>query len=259
MVMVVEATYASGIGAANALRMSATQWQELQRTYRVGDLLMPCCNAPAIPKVSANGHPFFAHLGDACSTSEESQWHLAAKAHVRSAFEDLGCKASVEVSGSGNAGRWQADVWGERDGVKLAVEIQRSYQSLRDYRKRQQRYQSEGVKALWLLRTDRYETLTTSMGKERLRTEFGGKFPPSGHFGPCVSDLPVAILELNPAPAVRGAGFFAATLPSLIEAVLSQRFLCIDGLWCIDNLDSMNRAAQRTREAAAAKCIASKT
>ena len=259
MVMVIEAAYASGIGTANALRMSATQWQELQRTYRVGDLLMPCCDAPAVPKISANGHPFFAHLGGACSTSEESQWHIAAKAHVRSALEDLGCKASMEFPGSGNAGRWQANVWGERNGVKLAVEIQRSYQSLSDYRKRQQRYHSEGIKALWLLRTERYETLITSMAKDRLRTEFGGKFPPSGHFGPCVSDLPVAILELDPVPAVKGAGFFVATLPSLLEAVLSQRFLCIDGLWCIDNLDSMNRATQLAREEAAAKRIASKT
>lgn len=147
--MVIEAAYADGTGAANALHMSQAQWEELQRAYCVGDLLMPCCNAPAIPKVSANGYPFFAHLGGACSTSEESQWHLAAKILVRSVLEDLGCRASVEMPGSGDAGRWQADVWGERNGVRLAVEIQRSYQSLRDYRKRQERYREAGVKSLW--------------------------------------------------------------------------------------------------------------
>ena len=48
--MVIEAAYADGTGAANALHMSQAQWEELQRAYCVGDLLMPCCNAPAIPK-----------------------------------------------------------------------------------------------------------------------------------------------------------------------------------------------------------------
>ena len=62
MVMVIEAAYANGTGVANALRMSQAQWLGLQRNYHVGDLLMPCCNAPAVPKISANGHPFFAHL-----------------------------------------------------------------------------------------------------------------------------------------------------------------------------------------------------
>ncbi|CAM5315867.1 hypothetical protein SSTU70S_06409 [Stutzerimonas stutzeri] len=195
MAMVIEAAYADGTGVANALRMSQVQWHELQRNYRVGDLQMPCCSAPAVPKVSANGYPFFAHLGGACTTSEESQWHLAAKILVRSVLEDLGCRASVEMPGSGDAGRWQADVWGERNGVRLAVEIQRSYQSLRDYRKRQGRYSDEGVKSLWLLGQERYSTLAKSMGKERLRTEFGGKFPPGGHFGPC---LPDRIRPANP-------------------------------------------------------------
>ncbi|EPK5790075.1 TPA: competence protein CoiA [Pseudomonas aeruginosa] len=258
MAMVIEAAYADGTGAANALHMSQAQWEELQRAYCVGDLLMPCCNAPAIPKVSANGYPFFAHLGGACSTSEESQWHLAAKILVRSVLEDLGCRASVEMPGSGDAGRWQADVWGERNGVRLAVEIQRSYQSLRDYRKRQERYREAGIKSLWLLRQERYSTLTKSMGKERLRTEFGGKFPSAGHFGPCLSDLPVAMLELDPAPTVKGAGFFNATLPNILEAVLSERFLCINGLWCIDNLESMNNAARLSRERFAANRLAAK-
>lgn len=250
--MIIEATYSNGTGVANALRMSQAQWEELQQSYRVGDLLMPCCNAPAVPKVSANGHPFFAHLDDACSTSEESQWHLSAKILVRSVLEDLGCRASVEMPGSGDAGRWQADVWGERGGAKLAVEIQRSYQSLRDYRRRQARYRAEGVKALWLLRQERYSTLTKSMGKERLHAEFGGKFPPAGHFGPCLADIPVAMLELEPAISITGAGLFTASLPDLLEAMLSDRFLCIDGNWCIDNLDSMSRAAHIARERPAA-------
>lgn len=85
-----------------------------------------------------------------------------------------------------------------------------------------------------------------------------GKFPSAGHFGPCLSDLPVAMLELDPAPTVKGAGFFNATLPNILEAVLSERFLCINGLWCIDNLDSMNNAARLSRERFAANRLAAK-
>lgn len=247
MVMVIEARFADGRGVANALRMTPAQWMQLQVSYQMGELLMPCCPAPAVPKLSPNGHPFSAHAGSACSASEESQWHLAAKIMVRSVLENLGCGATLEMSGVGNSGRWQADVWAECDGVKLAFEIQRSYQSLRDYRRRQERYRVEGIKALWLMRHDRYMTLTKSTAKERLRAEFGVKFPPRGRFGPCFTDLPVVQLQLDPEPGVRGAGFFSATIPQLLEAALTDRLLCIDGLWCIDNLDAMLRIAEQSR------------
>lgn len=221
--------------------------EQLQVSYQIGDLLMPCCVSPAIPKISPNGHQFFSHASGACSSSEESQWHQAAKLLVRSTLEQFGCKASVEEPGAGTKGRWQADVWAVRGSDALTIEIQRSYQTLREYRHRQERYRADGIQALWLLRADRYLTLVRSMGKERLRTELGGKFPPEGHFGPCLADIPEAQLELEPDPLVRGAGLFAATLPQLLHAVLNGRFVWIDGLWCIDNLDAMKLAAQQDR------------
>ncbi len=244
----VEARRADGGHPVNALRMTRVQWDQLQCTYQVGDLLMPCCDAAAIPKTSPNGYPFFAHASGACSTSEESQWHLASKQAVAGVLEQLGCKATIEEPGSGEAGRWQADVWSVRGNVKLAVEVQRSYQHLREYRRRQERYRAGGVRALWLLQEDRYKTLLGSMGKERFRTELGGVFPAAGHFGPCLADIPVARLAFDPDPAVSGAGFFKATLRQLLEAVLDGRFLCIDGLWCIDNLDAMRQAVTDYRK-----------
>lgn len=248
MVMVVEAAYADARGAANALKMSLAEWRHLQATYRVGELAMPCCGAPAIPKISANGHPFFAHAGGSCSTSEESQWHLAAKMLVRTELERLGCHASLEEPGRGAGGRWQADVWGERGDVRLAVEIQRSYQGLVDYRERQARYEAANVRCLWLLRDDRYSTLIRSMGKERLRMEFGGKFPPCGGISPCLPYIPVAQLHFEPEPHVTGAAFFRAQVGELLEAALTDRFLWIDGKWCIDNLDAMDAAMRAARE-----------
>lgn len=61
MTMVIEATFADGRGVANALHMTSDQWLALQVNYQVGELLMLCCSAPAIPKISPNGYPFFAH------------------------------------------------------------------------------------------------------------------------------------------------------------------------------------------------------
>lgn len=249
--MVIEANYVDGGGTANALRMTAAQWTALQDSYCVGDLVMPCCSAPAVPKLSANGRPFFAHASGSCSTSEESLWHMTAKTLVRSVLENLGCQAFEEKPGEHGTNKWQADVWAERGPVKLAVEIQSSYQSLRTYRARQEKYQAAGIQALWLLRSDRYMTLTKSMAKERLRVEFGGQFPAEGHFWPCVSDIPIARLGLDPELIVSGAGFFSATVPDLLEAVLTGRFLCVDGLWCIDNLDAMHQAAKMARDCTA--------
>jgi len=231
--VIVEAELANSGKVVSALRLTPIEWRELQRTYCTGDLLMPCCKGAAIPKISANGYQFFAHAGGACSFSEEGEWHQAAKILVRCALEEIGCVASIEEPGEGEAGGWRADVFAERGDTKLAVEIQRSYQSLQDYRDRQERYLEAGQNVLWLLRADRYSTLLRSMGKERLRTEFGGKFPPAGHFHPCLPEIPVACLQLEPAPQITGAGFLSATLPSLLGAALTRRFLWVDGQWRI--------------------------
>lgn len=209
---------------------SPEAWAELQRTYRVGDLLMLCCPGAAIPKTSANGNPFFAHASGVCSSSPESQWHLAAKGIVHGALEALGAVCTQEAPGRGTSGRWQADVYSERDGVRLAVEIQHSYQHLRDYLARQARYDAAGVRCLWLLTLDRYKTLVMSSAKHRIRTEFGGRFP-SPSMAPCVPGVPIALLDFEPEPVVRGAGGLCATVKEVMAAMLEGRFRWHDGVW----------------------------
>jgi hypothetical protein len=157
----------------------------------------------------------------------------------------------MEEPGQRGGDAWRADVWAERGDTKLAVEIQRSYQHLREYQRRQRRYRDAGILALWLLHTDRFRTLVGSMAKERFRTDLGGKWPECGHFGPCLSNIPVAVLSFDPDPAVSGAGLFASTLPNLLSAVLAGRFLCIDGNWRIDN--HTNRAELERIDGAAAQ------
>jgi competence protein CoiA len=227
-------------GVINAIRMTPAEWDGLQRTYKVGELLMPCCNGAAVPKVSPNGHPFFAHASGACSQSEESQWHQAAKHAVRATLEALGCVATVEKPGNGAVGRWQADVWGERGNQRIAVEIQHSYQHLRDYRDRQAKYREAGIRTLWLLRQDRIITLLNSMRKERHAQEFAGGVWPQGSGG-FTADVPVACLNMDDpgAPQIlRGMGL-KSELGEVLEAVLSDRFIWVDGWWTLDTREVM--------------------
>lgn len=66
--------------------------------------------------------------------------------------------------------------------------------------------------------------------------------------GGALPDVPFAWLEQEPEPIVGGAFFFSATVAELLDAALSDRFVWVDGMWCIDNLDAMNAAAQAERE-----------
>lgn len=245
----VEARHIHG-GTVNALRMSRTEFEALQKSYTVGELLMPCCPGAAVPKVSPNGLQHFAHASGVCSESEESQWHQRAKHTIRAHLEALGCTATVEEPGHGAGGRWQADVWGERGDIRIAVEIQRSYQHFRDYLERQAKYREAGVRTVWLLRLDRYRTLISSMAKEMRRADLHRDRPWS-----CHPDIPVAILTLDEAGEAKatGASGFEATLPTLLDAVMTDRFKWVEGLWCIDNLDAMNERMRLIREANEAK------
>jgi hypothetical protein len=103
------------------------------------------------------------------------------------------------------------------------------------------------------LRLDRYRTLIHAMAKEQWRAD--PHTPSHERPGACHPDIPMAILELDDAgdPKVAGASFFQATLHELLEAVLTDRFLCLEGVWCIDNLDAMHERMRLAREANAAK------
>jgi len=250
----IEARWKSG-GTVNALRMTPAEWDHLQRTYTVGDLLMPCCEGAAVPKVSPNGHPFFAHASGACSESEESQWHRAAKSVVRATLEALGCTATLEAPGMGALGRWQADVWAARGDVRLAVEIQHSYQHLRDYRDRQAKYREAGVRCLWLLRQDRLVTLMTSMRKENGR---GMLLAGAGGFDP---EVPVTGLALDEAgeAMIQGGWALQAPLADVLEGVLTGRFICVEGWWTLDTPEVLRERIRENEARAAANMAAMKT
>jgi len=130
--------------------ISPEEWEALKKTAQLGDFVMPCCQAPAVLKTSINGLPFFAHLSDECDTAPETVWHRAGKASVMAALASMGIECRDEVPGkSPSGGKWKADVLFTVNGRTIAIELQRSYQNVRIFIGRQERYAASGV-ALWV-------------------------------------------------------------------------------------------------------------
>lgn len=205
-------------------------WEALKLSYHVGDLVMPCCQTAAIPKTSPNGHQFFAHHSGECTSGPETRWHTDAKGLVNSTLQDMKVECWLEREGGDVGCTWKADVFFKSAGRQIAIEIQHSYQSLADYRARQMRYRRAGVDAYWLLYPAEYGTLIKSMSKWRLKQEFNGIWPADGYH-PCIAEIPVAYLEIEPRPMVRGARFMDLTMRDWLMSILDARFRWRDGAW----------------------------
>lgn len=211
--------------------LNAEEWRRLQTSYKVGELLMPCCEAAAIPKTSPYGLQFFAHAGGQCSSSPEGLWHLTGKETVAKTAREMGIPAFIEHSSTHG---WRSDVWLMIDGAPVAVEIQHSYQHLRDYRFRQARYAEQGVRCLWLVMSKPYLTLLKSAGTQRWIEDFGrGKWPEGE--SQCLRDVPVGMLNLDQEQNPRVAGpRLGSSLHDVLQAFIENRFVWSKGAWVID-------------------------
>lgn len=134
-------------------RATPEQWLELKGTYKKGALTMSC-GQPGVPKTRRNtGHQFFAHKpGADCNMHEsgpETKEHLAAKAAIEEGARAVGWKATIEAPSMDRS--WIADVLAEKDGRKIAMEVQWSPQSPEDFSRRQQRYARDGVECIWFV------------------------------------------------------------------------------------------------------------
>jgi competence CoiA-like predicted nuclease len=126
---------------------SPEQWDAL-KAQSLDDPLafkMPCCASRAVLKTSMNGLQFFAHYSDECATAPETIWHVEAKDLVFGALKLFGLDPRSEVVGGTGKDRWRADVYVEMGDRKVAIELQRSYQHLREFVRRQERYERYGV------------------------------------------------------------------------------------------------------------------
>lgn len=164
-------------------RYTREQWDALkaQSLQDPHAFKMPCCASRAVLKTSMNGVQFFAHYSDECATAPETVWHIEAKDLVFGALKLFGLDPRSEVSGGAGKDRWRADVYVEMGERKIAIELQRSYQHLRDFARRQERYARWGVECYWLVRLEVGRTLGKAIMTKRWKEEFDRKLPPHGH------------------------------------------------------------------------------
>jgi hypothetical protein len=144
--------------------VSAADWLALKASYRKSGVIMSC-GQNGIPKTSRLGTQFFAHRPNSeCAAHDgapETAIHLRAKAIVAQAAQDVGWDATVEYAAPDRS--WIADVLLEKDGRRLAVEIQWSPQSDVDFRRRQDRYEAAGIECIWLVPKRNVQGAETSL------------------------------------------------------------------------------------------------
>jgi hypothetical protein len=182
--------------------MDAKQWASLKASHRGLNLRMPCCAITAIPKTSSRGTYFFAHKrrGE-CATADESPEHLYCKSLVAKAALDAGWMVTTERPGVSPAGEeWVADVFCEKGGAKVALEVQMSPQSDDETAQRQQRYLDSGVHGAWFF---------GAKGRQGARAF--GKDTPTFTMRPVVVGEPPALEQ------------FDLTLPEFVMALLQKR------------------------------------
>lgn len=120
-------------------------WQAL----RGSPVSLQPCGHRGFPRVSPLGTRHFVHERDSDCHQPESPEHLHLKAVVAAAVAASGWQPGTEVCGPG----FVADVLARRDGVEVAVEVQRSRQVLHRYRERQATYARAGIRAVWLVKS----------------------------------------------------------------------------------------------------------
>ncbi|WP_160321104.1 hypothetical protein [Paracidovorax citrulli] len=205
--------------------LSAEEWRTLQTSYRVGELVMPCCEASAIPKTSPLGLQFFAHASGECGTAPMTAWHRDAQAAVMDAANSLGLRAEREFSVDRE---WIADVWIDAPRGPVVVELQHSYQHLRDFVRRQERYRLSGICCLWLLPRENYARVFKPLAyraKAQWRPGDGVLLP----------DVPMAGLELEESPRVFGTKLASPLAPAL-ASFCAGRWEWVRGCWLMDGV-----------------------
>ena len=216
----------------DASELSGEAWEELKRCSQLGEFVMTCCQAPAVLKTSINGVAFFAHLSDQCDTAPETIWHKNGKAAVLAALTSFGIVGREEVSGSSSDGKpWKADVLFSYQGRTIAIELQRSYQHLRDFIKRQERYSASGIECYWLVRQDVFITLTKATTRLLLKREFDNVFPLEGIGTGSLPELPVSLLETEPRQLVHYGLGKGGTVAHWLTGILNKSFRYCEGSW----------------------------
>lgn len=137
-----------------AYNFSEEEWDVLKEKRKKFKLIMPCCQNKAIPKRSKLGTQFFAHSkrGD-CISKAESKEHLLAKSIIARVCQERGWQVTTEYRGqTTNNEVWIADIYAEKNSIKIIFEVQWSPQTEEVTRKRQERYKQAGIRSAWLVK-----------------------------------------------------------------------------------------------------------
>lgn len=113
------------------------------------EVLLQPCGHRGFGRVSPLGTRHFVHERDSGCEHSESAEHMHLKAVIVRAAAGCGWDAATEVRGEG----FVADVLAVRDRQRVALEVQRSKQVLRDYRYRQDRYREQGIRCVWFAKS----------------------------------------------------------------------------------------------------------
>jgi Competence protein CoiA-like family len=122
--------------------------QKSWRALRGCDIRLTPCGHRGFPRVSPLGTQHFVHEKLCAQHRPESIEHLHAKAVVLAAAGAANWQAAAEVAGEG----FIADVLARHDHASVALEIQRSRQTLREYQRRQDIYARAGIRCVWFVK-----------------------------------------------------------------------------------------------------------
>ncbi|AVO56100.1 hypothetical protein [Ectopseudomonas mendocina] len=138
-----------------SIYLSDDEWKA-EALDKQRDLFMPGTTLRAVPKVSKLGHRFFSHKpGERPNgaTGLESEDHIALKVQALLAAKEAGWDAQPEIAGSAPGDKlYRADVmcFHPNGKTKVAIEIQRSSQRDVDYEARQNVYETDGIRGIWI-------------------------------------------------------------------------------------------------------------
>ena len=134
------------------------------------------------------------------------KWHREGKAGVLAALAKLGIEAREDVDGvTPNGTKWKADVLFAIHERNIAIVLQRSYQHLREFRRRQERFAECGIECFWLFRDVPFVTFSNTTAP--------------------LSELPVSILNEGRVQS--------ASVAEWLSAIVDGSFRFYDGLWAI--------------------------
>jgi competence protein CoiA len=216
----------------DVIDFALSEWEALKQSAQLGDFILPCCQAPAVLKTSIRGLPFFAHLTDECATAPETKWHKDGKTAVLAALHRLGIEGRDEVPGKTAAGeKWKADVLFTYNGRTIAIELQRSYQHLREFIRRQERYKASGMECYWLVRHETLITLVKATGSLLLKRDYENRMPVDGIGSGLLPELPVSMLDTESEQQINFGGGEFATVQTWLDGILNGSYQHHAGSW----------------------------